>query len=252
VRQKHMGKPWAERGAEALALLQSLHPHFQVKWTEADWARHAPTTTTVIPGSCYFCGLDLQGTIQDILIRKQRPGSAIVGVSHECTVIESSTVVAQRDLQDTSHVLIEIQMVPDVVPIFEAGMDGLVRVKTGKRQAVAVTRCTKCKRKCHTAVRSLKTGHPACWCGGRIGCWKDAQGFKRAVQLIRNNAQGTACEAAFSLIWWNENAVSCHTHVPLRCKTCRHVRTIGLQTLRLGYGPCPKCPKASKKTPSVN
>jgi hypothetical protein len=235
-----MGKPWAQRGSEALALLQNLHPHFRIGWTEADWTKHAPTKNTVISGSCVCCGLDLQGTLQDILLLKQKPGSAVSGVPHDCTVIETSTKTVLTHLQDTSHVLIGVQMMPEGTPTYEANMDGLVVPQKVERRAVAITRCGKCDRKCYTRVRSLLTGLPACWCTS--GSWKGDQGYKRAVRLIR----GTPfCAPAFTLLWWNENVTTLHAAIPIRCRRCQGIRKVGLKSLKLGYGACLKCTKTT-------
>ena len=235
-----MGKLWAERGAEALALLGSLHPHFQLKWTEADWAQHAPTKTTVLSGSCVRCGLDLQGTVRDIMLLKQKPGSAVPGVPHDCTVIETSTGTALTHLQDTDHVLIGVQMMPEGPSTYEANMDGLVVPQKIERRAVAITRCIKCDRKCYTRVRSLLTGLPACWCIS--GSWKGDQGFKRAVRLIRGNPWSAP---AFTLPWWLDNVTTLHASIPVQCRKCKSVRKVGLKSLKIGYGTCTKCTKAA-------
>ena len=228
---------WAHRAEEGLAILQRFHPHFQPQWTIENWYMHVRGAFCNIPGICRLCGLEIQGTIQNLINNKQSPGSAIEGVPHDCAQIAKGVTLATRLLEGTTHVLIDVQLLRHECPVIMMEPGGCGRVMWKKqRYATAITRCQTCNRKCSMQVRAIADGHAiACWCNN-VGIWQGDEGYFWMIRIIRRRRDICHYEAAFTLQWWRENVVNNNTKIPMACTDCREKRYIRLSSIQSGNG----------------
>jgi transcription elongation factor Elf1 len=222
--------PWCQRAREALQALQEHHPAFCPDWTEEDWKEHVKDARSDIPGHCRFCGLSLKGTVENLLNKRQPPGSAIPGFQHDCFMLCKAEQDALEILSKTSHNLIRVLFNRTEDSTIAVTLFGTAELLSAKqRNAVAITRCQTCGFRTQTQVRHLKAGHsPACWCVGE-GSWREQNGFIRARRMIRSKLG--LWRPAFDLVWWSANDVNFDSKVPLRCSRCSRLHSTTLRNI---------------------